>query len=521
MNGKKLTALLVATAAAVSLAACGEKDTVVSDMEKGEISYPIETTEKVSWWMSLPSPLATTVSNFGETDFAKYLKEATGIEVEYIHPAQGSDDAISLLLASDELPDIITTYWPDRSPDSSIEDGLILDITSYIDDYAPNFKKFTDENDEVRRAVLTDDGVYYGFPFVRNDPTLLATKGLFMRADWLEELGLEVPETIDDWDKVLAAFKTKCDTPIAISYNDISVFAGGFNAIKGMYHDADGKIKYGTIEDNYKNYIAKMNEWYKKGYFDKNYAIADKKTIDSYMLTGTSGITDGAGGSAMGTYLSAKAGEGGYDLVAAKFPVAKKGERSMYSHNSAMVPSVYTAAISADCKNPALAMRLLDFGYSEEGKLLYNFGKEGVSYTMKDGYPTYSPSLFDTSGGKSIAQNMAMHCLGIDGGAFVQDKRYIEQYYGNQRQLDALDAWAENDFAKYAVRYLSLTKDESSEYSSIINSVQTYLDEMINNMIVGKESIDNFDKYVAQAKSMGLDRAIEIYQTAYDRYLKR
>lgn len=238
------------------------------------------------------------------------------------------------------------------------------------------------------------------------------------------------------------------------------------------------------------------------------------------MLTGISGITDGSGGSGMGTYLSAKSGDGQYDLVAVKFPVAKRGDKAISGHTSPKVP-LTAAAISADCKNPALAARLLDYGYSKEGEMLYNFGKEGISYNMENGYPKYASSLFDTSDGHSVAQKMAMHCLAIDVGPFVQDKRYIEQYYSLPQQTNALGIWADNDSTKYNMPTLLLTKEESDEYTSILNEVNTYLDEMLNNMIVGKESVDNFDKYVKKAKEMGIERAIKIQQDAYDRYLKR
>ena len=57
--------------------------------------------------------------------------------------------------------------------------------------------------------IKTDDGHYYVFPFVRGDEALCHTIGPMLREDWLEELGLEVPTTIDEWHTVLTAFKEK------------------------------------------------------------------------------------------------------------------------------------------------------------------------------------------------------------------------------------------------------------------------------------------------------------------------
>ena len=65
------------------------------------------------------------------------------------------------------------------------------------------------------------------------------------------------------------------------------------------------------------------------------------------------------------------------------------------------------------------------------------------------------------------------------------------------------------------------TAEESEEYSTIMNEVETYRDEMTNKFILGTESLDNFDQYVETLNSLGLQRAIEIQDAALERYNKR
>lgn len=518
---KRALSLALAVAGMLSLCACEKKEeAVTTDLAKGEVSYPIETDEKLTYWCELPSQISTSVTNFGETPFAKYLTEATGIEVEYIHPSQGQSNALQLLIASGELPDIVFAQWVYQAPESCIEQKIIYKLDDYINDYAPNFKKFLDENDTFKKQVLDDKGEYYSFPFLRGDEGLCASGGLMLRQDWLDEAGLSVPETADEWDAVLAAFKKKCDTPLALSSDGIAAFSGMFNAYKWNFVK-DGKVSFGPVQPEFKDYMAKLHEWYEKGYLDKNYAIADKKIIDSNMLNGVSGVTYGSGGSGMGVYLST-ATEAGYDLTAAPFPAAKKGEKSHFAFVDTQC-TTQSAAITTACKNPALAMRFLDYGYSEEGAMLYNFGKEGESYNLEDGYPKYAASLLDTSDGKTVAEKLALNCKGSSSGPFIQDRRYIEQYYTYDQQLQAIDTWADNDYNvnTYRVPWLTLTTEENEEYSSIMSEINTYAGEMFNNIIVGKDTIDSFDKHVKKMYDMGLEKAMEIQQTAYERYLGR
>jgi putative aldouronate transport system substrate-binding protein len=68
---------------------------------------------------------------------------------------------------------------------------------------------------------------------------------------------------------------------------------------------------------------------------------------------------------------------------------------------------------------------------------------------------------------------------------------------------------------------VTLTAEESSKTASIMNDVTTYRDEMIGKFVMGAEPIENFDKFVATMKSMGVDEAIKARQAALDRYNSR
>ena len=70
-----------------------------------------------------------------------------------------------------------------------------------------------------------------------------------------------------------------------------------------------------------------------------------------------------------------------------------------------------------------------DFGYTDEGHMLNNFGIEGVSYTMENGEPVYTDEIMKNPEGLTMGQAMGKYMRSSYGGPFVQDERYLEQYY--------------------------------------------------------------------------------------------
>ena len=102
----------------------------------------------------------------------------------------------------------------------AIEDGVIIETTDYLDKYAPNLKSYLENHPNIDKIVKTDVGQYYSFPAIQGDDFLLTYTGLILRKDWLDELGLDVPETIDEWETVLTAFKEKKGAAAPITYED-------------------------------------------------------------------------------------------------------------------------------------------------------------------------------------------------------------------------------------------------------------------------------------------------------------
>ena len=516
MNKKfKLLALVAAIACVATVfAGCGNGDAQTSG------------TNKITYWAALSKNASQVTSNMGETPFGKALMEKTGVEIEFMHPALGQEgEKFNILMASGTLPDIIEHSWEKSypgGPNKALADGLIQELDLKKD--APNLYAYIQANPELDKFIKTDEGKYYGFPFIRGDDFLLTSAGLIIRQDWLDDLGLAVPETIDEWTTVLRAFKEKkgAASPLTLTVSNLSNYApfvGAFDTFCNLYV-RDGKVCYGPYDDSFKDFLVLMNSWFKEGLLDPDFATTDSSTIQSNMLNGVSGAAFGSSGSGLGKWMAA-APDAKYNLVGAKYPVLKKGDTANFGQYDFPITGIKTAVITVDAKDKATCAKVLDFAYSEEGSMLYNFGVEGESYTMVDGYPTYTEEIKNNSEGLSMAVSLARYALSQDSGAFVQDKRYMEQYAQLPQQKAALEIWMQTNMKDHRMPPVNITTEQQTEISSIIESITTYRAEMLSKFIMGVEPIENFEEFRSQLKQRGLDKYIEYYQQAYDRFVNR
>lgn len=509
MKKIKLMAIAAVLCMSLLLTSCASLGTGKKDSKaEGALSY----------WMPLSATDKIEIMNMAEAPLGKALKERTGIDVEYIHP--DSEEQFNLMLASGDLPDVIQINWVTGypgGPEKAIRENQIITFDELMEEHAPNLTKYLKEHPEIDKLVTTSDGKHYMFPFIRGDEYLLISNGPVVRKDWLDELGMDVPETMEDWYNMLKAFKEKASSAPLTTYLPLAngVFSSAYGAPQAFFVD-NGEIKYGPMLDGYKACLMELNRWYKEGLLDNNFMGVDSKMMDSAILSGGSGATVGSVGGGIGKWMAA-ASEEGYDLAAAPYPVLNKGEKAMFSARQNSAPG-YGAAISTKCENPELAMQLLDYFYSEEGSMLLNFGIEGESYEMIDGYPTYTELVTKNPEGKSMAAVLGLYARSATQAPFIQDRRYMEQYAALPQQKEAIEVWSDTDAAAHILPPLTPSTEESSELAKILGDVNTYVSEYTTKFVAGQISFNDWDKYISQLKSLKIDRAIEIYQNAYNEF---
>lgn len=498
--------------------------TLVENTSKSEIT--------LKYWM-LPDSLAN-VSNFGDTPFAKELQMRTGIKLEIIHPPINQHkEALSIMLASGDLPDLIEYDWYNfpGGPEKAIKDGYILKLNDIIDKYSPNLKEYLSKNPEVDKMIKTDTGSYYVYPFLRENKSLTTFYGPIFRKDWLDELGLKAPETLNEWETVLRAFKEKKGAPAPLSFISVptgnSPFSvgdgiiGAFGISREFYVEGN-LVKFGPAQPEYRDFVTLMHKWYVEGILDKNIATIDEEILNSNILSGKTGATFGYNGANLGNWTtSTKPKPEKFELVAVKYPTLRSGTLSKFSQRDFLYSSNGSVAITTKTLNIGAAAKFLDYGYGEEGKLFYNFGIEGKSFKIESGTPKYTDLILNNPKNISPAQALASYARANSFGPFIQDSRYFNQYIKFDSQKNATSIWSISDIDKYMLPRISPTTDESEEYSRIMNEVNLFIDESFYKMVLGIEPIGNFPQFQENLRKIGIDKAIDIMQKALDRYNKR
>jgi putative aldouronate transport system substrate-binding protein len=183
------------------------------------------------------------------------------------------------------------------------------------------------------------------------------------------------------------------------------------------------------------------------------------------------------------------------------------------------------SAITKSCPEEKLeiAMRVLDYAYTEEGNLYWNYGKEGVSWKKDaNGKPAYTDLVTNDPNGLNNA--ISKYGGSTWSGSCIQATLLLS-LKNSKTAVKANDTWFypnEDVTSKWKFPSgVSLTAEESTTLNDLTNSVATYVSEMCAKFITGEESLNNFDKYIQQLDKMNLKKILETRQKAYDRYQAR
>lgn len=487
-------------------------------VEEG-LTLPLKKPVSIKAWMILTAKVRAIAPSFGETEIAKELEKRTGVKVEYIHPLEGQEkEQFNLMIAARDLPDIFIGGLGYYGIQKAFNEGIVVELNELQTKYGPNLTKLYKQYPEILPNTATEDGKIYATPVIKADVKM--TEGPMLRKDWLNELGMKVPTTIDEWYTVLKAFKEKKNakapltgTPAQLNNNSL---VGAFGIINTDFVEK-GKYVYGAADLRFKDYLATMAKWYKEGLIDQEFATLNAKLIDAKMTNGQAGAMIGLSGGNMQTYLNTLYGKGTpYDMVGAPYPALKAGEPAKFLNTIQNINPV--GFITSASKYPKECMAWLDYGYGKEGMMLNNYGIEGASYEMKEGKPTRLNEKNVRADGVNMMPNFVR--AGVDNGPFMN---IFENIPMHKQQTEASAAWGkytkEANAANTTYRGL-FTDEEAAKLKSIESELNTYKSEFRMKVIMGQESLDKFDSYVAQMKKLGLDEFIQIKQKGYDKFAK-
>lgn len=503
-----------------------------------------------TYWATLDGSVSQTLTGYGELLMYQEMMKRTGTQVEFIHPAAGTtgSEAFQILLASGDFPDMIEYDWKKYAggPDQAINDGVVIALNDYMEDYAPNYYDYMEgdraKDKNYKAGSVSLSGNYYGFKQLKVGDTGSYT-GFYVRADLLKKWGLDVPETIDDWENL---FKVAKENGIKYPFTgSVSRFVSleqiwthdyfntAWEVSNSYYLDGD-KVKFGPFEPEYKEYLKRMAEWVKKGYVDPDFVTNNSTIIRGQITNGTSIASVGAIGGDLGSIIPAMAErDPEFDLVACPYPVMNKGDKPIFQavEQDALDPTI---AISVQCgidneDRYKEAISFCDYLYSDEGLVLKSFGVEGETFVIEkdeDGVEHYvytdKVKNYEEFGASNMSAALYHFMLPANHPGFSQHIDYLNGYYQYDRQKEALQVW--NKYVDVAEKHifpgssLNYTEDEAAQIANIEFAAKNNLKAAISNIILGKASIDSFDKAIETAKKDGYDKLIKIHQAAYDRY---
>ena len=169
----------------------------------------------------------------------------------------------------------------------------------------------------------------------------------------------------------------------------------------------------------------------------------------------------------------------------------------------------------AKAADPIAIVKYIDFWFSEEGNRLFNFGIEGESYNMVDGKPIFTDEVLESG---SVAEHL-VEVYGAQVGVSPQDYEY-EIQWTNEDALAGIMEYTENDyFTKSKLPLMPFTVEEKKEVDKLLPDISTFVFETTEKWMIGSEDVEaDFDKYIQKLEDFGMDRVLELYQSAYDRY---
>lgn len=462
------------------------KDVFGVEEAPAENSYPLDTDESLSLVATFPDPLfASYPGGMADCQIYQVAEEKTGVHMEY-QPLSTSASAeqFNVMIASGSYPDLIgwgLNYT--TGDDAAVEEDIYYDLIDYIAEYAPNYFNILATDDELLDTAITDGGHIVGFHAVRTEQTL-GKAGLAIRTDELQKLGLDKPYTIEEFKNTLAAFKDDglkqplmMLAPGAIQDNwlagafDVAAFCNSFPMSVAPTYVQDGEIKFGPVEDGFKDYITLMHDWYEKGYIEPDF-ISDNSNWNSpdyanAITTGDAGIFYCDWGN-LGGYIEASeidgfALEATYDMHASEDSINHFGTFITKSASNGF-------RITTNCENVELACQWGDWWYSEEGSLLANYGVEGEGFEYVDGVPTFTSLVTDSDLGMRdallvYASNGTINCV-IDNNAVASGYSEVDKA--------APEIWAKGMDDAYVIpTSMTLSADQSTEAANIYSDIQT------------------------------------------------
>ena len=496
-------------------------------------------------YYTLSAAAATKYNSYDEHPAVLLMEEYTGLDLQFVHPPQDDDGTyFSSVVASGMWPDLwkadFSLYPGDV--DGAIADGLIVNINDYVNaETAPNWFKYYDALDENgKKNFVNDSGVYTKLGVSLDPEEILNGEqhtGPIVRKDALDALGIESPTTLDEFTAMLYALKDAgYETPLGLykfsewdAYNS-NFIAGAFGVMldstKGFTVDEEGNAHYSQSSEGWKEFLTYLNGLYNDGIIDRDFVNRTEADTKKLLYNGTVACMAVGNWETQEVNLLGKTADENFDIAGIRMPRKDADAPYIYGNRREQATDANNGwQISTTCKNPELAVKFIDFLYSDYGLELTNYGPQEydghVIWTQdEDGTYVFSDYMLNNP---EVAFNTIRSWYSIDNMQSIYHADYQKMQYDADICWQCWEAWGYNvDNSGHIPVGISLTADESNEVVKKMDSIKTYADEMTYKFILGEASLETeWDAYVATIQDMGIADVEAIYTTATARYNAR
>lgn len=543
----KTISCILAAGLVLSVTACGNDQYGAS--QKGVVNPDVSQTQ-----FSIMGGMSALSKGYDDNVVLKQLEEETGVNIDWTVMSDSLAEQVNIRIAGGELPDAFLGVGFNNFDISRYgDDGTFIDLTPYLtEEYMPNLSKILEENPDIRSAITMDDGYIYGLPAGER----MGTAGIGSEEDysiytipqfsminkaWLDDLGLPVPTTLDELHTVLKAFKDNdmsakyygnapgTTIPMSTGFDEWcwgqNIFYAGFgftnwpnDVCKDLVLKDDGKVEFVCVTDAYRDAITYFHDWYAEGLMDlEMFSQTDSELIAK--------CSQGYVGVATWWYIEEVMGDYAGDYVFLPILDGPDGTHNVTVRTGGGINSG-SLNITKACKSPANLLKYFDRWYDPEIVMQLQYGPIGVYFTDQDENGVWL----------SISNEECQEKYGKSAGELKGEqevwgpKLILSDYYSTTFRMED--------------RAIERLTDLQEFWMPYVDSTVTY---PVDCVFTGREldTIDwykaNFESTVAEneglwiknggptdqewqdyiellEKKCGMNKLLEVYQDAYNRY---
>lgn len=319
-----------------------------------------------------------------DNPYINYIKDRTGLDLRVsIPPQEVYEEKLNVIMASGNLPDLIHTFNPVWF-DEYVKKGAFLPLDDYIEEHGRDLLELIPEEAWDRMRY---NGKIYGIPSLTD---VQGIELMYVRKDWLDNLGLEPPRTLEEYYEVIRAFAK--DDPDRNGLNDTmglilledmgrtAPFFGAFGVQLNAWTDREGKLVNGSTLPETKQALAYLAELYGEGLIDPEFPLNRNNVFIEKVQNGQVGMFSATWYDTRGPIALNKKKDPKAEWIPLEYPVGPEGFSGVYDKDLIRGYNV----VPVGTTHPAEVVRLLNF-IAGEGRETLKLGFEGDIWSMEDG----------------------------------------------------------------------------------------------------------------------------------------